>query len=96
MSVFDNVPVYQTQKVREEAGSDKKFRREIVAALIKFGKYDWGDTPEIDSTNNREALKRFEFVLAVYKTSKGRLWITAESDNGKTYSRIVILFPSEY
>ena len=95
MSLFDTAKVLQSKKI-SDMSSNEMFKNEINTFLRKFIDLDWGDTPEIDSANNKQAIKNFDFILAVYESSEGRIWITAESSIGEKYDRITILFPNEY
>ena len=45
---------------------------------------------------NNEAVKTFSMVLGAYNTSKGKIWIIAESSTGNEYDRLTVLFPNEY
>ena len=45
---------------------------------------------------NDDALKYKDRVLAVYETTKGKIWIIAESDNAIEYNIITVLFPDDY
>lgn len=96
MDLFDNAQIYQTAAIAAESAGSGVFQREIYSYLARFKKLDWGDISEADSISNGEAVKDFDFVLAAYETSKGRIWITAESSTGEEYDRITVLFPNEY
>ncbi len=96
MNVFPKADVYMTHGVSCAAAMDYGFNMEILQALARFRNKDWGITPDDDKYLNDKALKYKDRVLASYKTSEGKIWINAESEDGKDYTEIIIMFPDEY
>ena len=88
--------VYQTRGINDATIKSSEFLGEVQEALIRFINKDWGDTPEEDKVLNDESLKYKDRILASYETSKGKIWINAESEDGVDYSTILIMFPKEY
>ena len=95
-SPFCGVAIYKTNGVDTACKLSKTFEKETVIAISKFLRLDYGDTSFEDLVVNEDALKHFDRVLAVYETSKGKLWVIAESENGKEYTTLTVLFPYEY
>ena len=85
MSLFDNAQRFQTLGITTETINNGKFQREIYEAMRRFKSLDWGDVSET-----------FGMVLGAYNTSKGKIWIIAESSTGNEYDRLTVLFPNEY
>ena len=96
MSLFDNAQRFQTLGITTEAINNGKFQREIYEAMRRFKSLDWGDVSEADTESNNEAVKTFGMVLGAYNTSKGKIWIIAESSTSNEYDRLTVLFPNEY
>lgn len=96
MSLFDNAQRFQTLGITTETINNGKFQREIYEAMHRFKSLDWGDVSEADTESNNEAVKTFGMVLGAYNTSKGKIWIIAESSTGNEYDRLTVLFPNEY
>ena len=96
MSLFDNVQRFQTLGITTETINNGKFQREIYEAMRRFKSLDWGDVSGTDTESNNEAVKTFSMVLGAYNTSKGKIWIIAESSTGNEYDRLSVLFPNEY
>ncbi len=96
MSLFDNAQRFQTLGITTETINNGKFQREIYEAMRRFKSLDWGDVSEADTESNNEAVKTFGMVLGAYNTSKGKIWIVAESSTGNEYDRLTVLFPNEY
>lgn len=96
MKTFQNARVYQTRGICCAAEESFAFKTDLMQALIKFMRKDWGNTPQEDKELNNEALKYKDRIIAAYTTSEGRIWIIAESEDGKEYTVITILFPEEY
>ena len=96
MSLFDNAQRFQTLGITTETINNGKFQREIYEAMRRFKSLDWGDISETDTESNNEAVKTFGMVLGAYNTSKGKIWIIAESSNAYEYDKITVLFPNEY
>jgi len=71
---------------------DKDFAEEIAQCLIRFGNRDWGDSEEHDKKANDEAMKTKERVVAVYKTTKGKVQMIYENN----HTTITIMFTNEY
>ncbi len=91
MNVFSKADVYMTHGISCAAAMDYGFNMEVLQALARFRNKDWGITPDDDKD-----LKYKDRVLASYKTSEGKIWINAESEDGKDYTEIVVMFPDEY
>jgi hypothetical protein len=68
------------------------FAVEIADALCRFLRNDWGDTCQSDKAMNDQALTEKERIVALYKTSKGKVFIIKEYGHETT----TILFASEY
>lgn len=96
MSLFGNVQRFQTLGITTETINNGKFQREIYEAMRRFKSLDWGDVSQADTESNNEAVKTFGMVLGAYNTSKGKIWIIAESSTGNEYDRLTVLFPNEY
>ena len=96
MCLFANVQRYFSIEVNSLTAKDGKFQREIYEAMRRFKSLDWGDVSETDTESNNEAVKTFGMVLGAYNTSKGKIWIIAESSTGNEYDRLTVLFPNEY
>ena len=95
-SPFCGVAIYKSNGVNIACKLSKTFEKEMVIAISKFLRLDYEYTSFEDAVINEDALKHFDRVLAVYDTSKGKLWVIAESDNGKEYTTLTVLFPYEY
>lgn len=90
---FELGKVVMTRSIAELISKDLVFSFEVTNAAEKYMNCDWGITCEEDAAMNDEAVKNGDDrVLAVYKTSKGNIWIITEWDRSVT----TILFPSEY
>lgn len=96
MCLFANVQRYFSIEVNSLTAKDGKFQREVYEAIPRFKSLDWGDVSEADTASNNEAVKTFSMVLGAYNTSKGKIWIIAESSTGNEYDRLTVLFPNEY
>lgn len=96
MCLFANVQRYFSIEVNSLTAKDGKFQREVYEAMRRFKSLDWGDVSEADTASNNEAVKTFGMVLGAYNTSKGKIWIVAESSTGNEYDRLTVLFPNEY
>ena len=96
MNAFPKANVYMTNGVHHAAEMDHGFQMEIIQALARFLHKDWGITPEEDKLLNDKGLQYKDRILASYVTSEGKIWINAESEDGKDYTEIMIMFPDEY
>ena len=82
-----------TRGINEEMLSDENFEREVLKAISKYLKKDWGEICEEDKQMNDEAVKiGNDRILASYETSKGNIYIIIEHDRSAT----TILFADEY
>ncbi|MCL2555442.1 MAG: hypothetical protein FWE03_00285 [Firmicutes bacterium] len=84
--------MYQTRGVAVAIEECIVFAGEIMSAMQKYLKGDWGDTCSEDCQANTDALESGARLFAVYKTSKGKVYIITEVDRTIT----TILFASEY
>lgn len=67
-------------------------RPELLAALRRHMRCDWGDVSKADWKENDWALKNGERLLSSYKSKNGvKFWIITEADRSYT----TILLPSE-
>jgi hypothetical protein len=83
----------QTRGVDHKARESDLFQREVMDALKKYKRGDWGKTDRQDAKMNDAALKSGDDrILAVYPTSEGDIWIITEWNRSAT----TILFPHEY
>ena len=96
MNAFPKANVYMTNGVHHVAEMDYGFQMEIIQALARFLHKDWGITPDDDKDLNNKGLQYKDRILASYLTSEGKIWINAESEDGKDYTEIIIMFPDEY
>ena len=66
---------------------------ELLAALERHMRRDWGDVCEADWKANDRALENGGRLLSAYKSKSGmKFWIITEADRSHT----TILMPSEY
>ena len=72
--------IYQTSGIVEEAKIDGFFACEIAQALAKFLAHNWGDTCAYDKNLNKQALINGDRIVALFNTSKGRVFIITETD----------------
>lgn len=96
MNAFPKADVYMTKGVSCAAAMDYRFNMEVLQSLSRFRNKDWGVTPEDDKLMNDKGLQYKDRILASYVTSEGKIWINAESEDGKDYTEIMIMFPDEY
>ena len=96
MNTFLKADVYMTKGVSCAVAMDLAFNMEVLQALTRFRNKDWGITPEEDKLLNDKGLRYKDRILASYLTSEGKIWINAESEDGKDYTEIMIMFPDEY
>ena len=96
MRPFDRAKIYKTQAIDLASKESTAFSREVMTSISKFLRFDYGDTSPEDIVVNDDALKYKDRVLAVYETTKGKIWIIAESDNAIEYTHLTVLFPDDY
>jgi hypothetical protein len=84
--------MYMTSGIVAAIENDEVFASEIAFACAKFMRNDWGDTCKSDCRLNDDALKNGDRIVALYKTSKGKVFIITEIDRNIT----TILFGNEY
>jgi len=92
---FDKGRIYKTEAIDLTTQESKTFSQEVMTATAKFLRLDFGETSPEDIIVNNDALKYKDKVLAVYETTKGKIWIMAESENKVEYTIVTILFPSD-
>jgi len=81
-----------TSGIAEVIERDENFASEIACICGKFMRNDWGDTCASDKRLNNQALENGDRIVALYNTSKGRVFIITEIDREIT----TILFGHEY
>ena len=81
-----------TRGINNEVADDANFAEEIMRAVKRYVKGDWGELCEEDNQVNKEALEIGERIFARYDTSKGIVYIITERDRSCT----TILFANEY
>lgn len=84
--------LYATRGIVDQMEKDKEFEQEVLKALRRYTRYDWGDLCASDNALNDAAAAGADRVLAAYSTSAGVIWIITEWDRSAT----TILFPNEY
>jgi len=66
---------------------------ELLGALLRHSRGDWGDLDAEDKQANDDALKQGSRLLSAYHTASGtKFWIITEWDRSVT----TVLLPSEY
>ena len=93
MRPFDKARICKTESISLATQKSKTFSQEVMTATSKFLRLDFGETSPEDIVVNNDALKYKDRVLAVYETTKGKIWIMAESENKVEYTIVTILFP---
>lgn len=96
MNIFRDAKLLQTKLISRRADESEKFKAEVIISIGRFFNNDWGDVCDEDKNSNAEAVKYLEMVVAAYETSGGEIWITAESEEGKFYDKLVVCFADEY
>ena len=88
--------VVATAGVDERMQKDRIFAAFVSKSLRLYENCDWGQTCKEDKTQNDDAVKNGERILAVYEQAGVRepmkIWIITEWDRSVT----TILFPEEY
>lgn len=88
---FNMGQILITRGISETVGESERFAAEVVLALHRFAVKDWGDLDE-EELNNPDDL----YLLAAYKTSKGRIWIITNRISEKAGDNATtVLFPYE-
>ena len=78
---FNMGQILITRGISETVGESERFAAEVVLALHRFAMKDWGDD---------------FYLLAAYKTSKGRIWIITNRISEKAGDNATtVLFPYE-
>ena len=90
---FELGQVVQTKGKATACEQDNNFKKEVKQAFAKYIQGNWGDTCKEDSELNNNAVKdNNDRIVAMYKTSKGKIFIITEWDRSYT----TILFAYEY
>ena len=67
--------------------------KDIIHALGRHSRGDWGEVDEEDKVANDRALKVGARLLSIYESTQGtRFWIITEADRSVT----TVLLPGEY
>lgn len=93
---FNNAKFYQTRDIAFKVKADEEFKQDVIEALERFVKNDWGELDSEDIKANNEAIKYLDRILAAYNTCQGTIWISGECYYGKSYDTVIVLFPHEY
>ncbi len=68
-------------------------KRDVIIALERHGRGDWGDLSPADREENELSLKEGFRILSAYHDRKGvKLWVITEADRSAT----TILLPEDY
>lgn len=65
---------------------------DILSALTRHQRGDWGNLCDEDKAANNDALERGERLFSAYTSGETRFWIITERDRSAT----TILLPDEY
>ena len=66
---------------------------EMLRALRRHARGDWGDVPREDAKANDMALEQGGRLLSAYRTTSGtKFWVISEADRSAT----TVLLPEEY
>lgn len=80
-----------SQRVSIEILESSLFASEIMDAMSRYCRKDWGIINSTDANLNEQAIKDGDRLLGAYMTSKGKIYIITEWDRSAT----IILFPDE-
>ena len=73
--------------------AEKLDKRDVIIALERHGKCDWGDLPPEDKKENDLSLKEGFRLLSAYHDHKGvKFWVITEADRLAT----TVLLPEDY
>lgn len=68
-------------------------RQDVMAALERFARGDWGEVDRHDAAQNEQALQDGRRLLSVFYNSRGvSFWIITEADRSVTS----VILPDEY
>ena len=81
-----------TRGINNEVADDATFAEEIMRAIKRYVRRDWGELDVEDCETNKQAIRCGERVFARYETTKGTVYIITERDRSYT----TILFADEY
>lgn len=91
--MFNLGKIIATRSILDTMENNDKFYTEVMVAMNRYIKCDWGNLCDEDKEINDRAVKNDDDrILAAYNTSKGRIWIITEWDRSCT----TVLFPNEY
>lgn len=81
------------QTVITRGALDVLSNEDVLRALARHARGDWGDVCDEDRAANDEALRYGSRLLSSYHTASGRkFWIITEADRSAT----TVLLPEEY
>jgi len=83
---------YFTTSVNNKIIENTQFAKDVVNAVKKYCKYDWGCLTEEDKNSNDEALKNGNRIVAAYETCCSKIYIITEVDRSIT----TVLLSEEY
>jgi hypothetical protein len=83
---------YFTTAVNNKIAENKQFAKDVVIAVKKYCRYDWGNISVEDKNINDEAVKNGNRIVAAYETCCSKIYIITEVDRSIT----TILFAEEY
>ena len=86
---------YMTAGIAADMDSDINFACEIGNIIFRFTCNDWGDLCWEDQQANLQAQKDGGRVLAVYETSRGRVYVITD-DTQANPMVTTILYTDEY
>ena len=83
---------FLTKGLKEKFEKDEEFAMQVLEAMAKFLKNDWGDTSQEDCAFNDKSSQTGGSIVAKYKTKLGNILIIEEQGHKVT----TILFANEY
>ena len=95
---FNLGKVVCTATINNIMSENKQFVNEVMSALQRYCNRDWGDLCEEDKEINENALQYPDdlYLLASYKTCKGKIYIITERISENAGENATILcFPDE-
>lgn len=95
---FNMGQIVVTHSINDYMNADRKFRMEILTCLQRFSNKDWGELDKEDIQTNEDALQYPDdlYLLGVYQTSKGKIWIITNRISEKAGDNATtVCFPDE-